>query len=190
MKRMTYLSAAIPAVAFGLALCLAGPSPAAGAPDRAVRVAVANVPRIFLELQETKDLEERFKQERNRLASEEAPMVNQLKDMDAEGRNYRPGSPQFEDWRQRFTKAKVNYKAWVEVAKADNEWRRKKMTRELYDKIYGAVGDYAAANQIDLVLADHQPTMTDKDLEQIPPENLPTILNQRRVIYTSKAADI
>ena len=32
--------------------------------------------------------------------------------------------------------------------------------------------------------------MTDKDMEQISPENLPTILNQRRVVYVSKAADI
>ena len=91
MKRLTLLSAAALGVALALVLSFgfARSAPAAGAPDRPIRVAVVNVPRIFLELQETKDLEDRFKQERNRLASEEAPMMNQLKDLDAEGRNYR-----------------------------------------------------------------------------------------------------
>ena len=119
-------------------------------------IAVANVPRIFNELKETQDLEERFKQDRARLAGEEKPMVQQLEELQAEGRNYRQGSPQFEEWRVKFVKARVNHKAWAEVAKAEIEWKRKRQTREMYDKIYAAVSEYATSNQIDLVLAETQ----------------------------------
>lgn len=184
MKKMT-LSATLVAL-----LAAAAVAPAAAAQDRPVKVAVANVPRIFNELKETQDLEERFKQDRARLAGEEKPMVQQLEELQAEGRNYRPGSPQFEEWRQKFVKARVNHKAWAEVAKAEIDWKRKRQTREMYDKIYAAVSEYATSNQIDLVLADHQPTMSDKELEAIPGEQLVSILNQRRVIHASKSADI
>ena len=183
---MKKLNLTVPA----LIALLVSAAPAAAAQDRPVKVAVANVPRIFNELKETQDLEERFKQDRARLAGEEKPMVQQLEELQAEGRNYRPGSPQFEEWRVKFVKARVNHKAWAEVAKAEIEWKRKRQTREMYDKIYAAVSEYATSNQIDLVLADHQPTMTDKELEAIPGEQLVSILNQRRVIHASKSADI
>lgn len=188
MKILRSITAALALTGFLMAWALA--AHAAPAQDRAIRVAVANVPRIFIELQETKDLDERFKADRTKLGQEEVPMVAKLKEMEAEGRNYRPSSQQYEDWRQRFVKARVDYKAWGEVAKAEMDWKRKRQTRELYDKIYAAVSEYATSNQIDLVLADHQPTMTDKELEQIQGDNLPSILNQRRVIYASKNADI
>ena len=165
-------------------------STAALAEERPIRVAVANVPRIFNDIQETKDLDARFQQERQRLAGEEKPKVDEITKLKAEGGNLRPDSPQFDEWRRRYVTAQANYKAWLEVAKADVDWRRKRQTRELYEKIYAATTEYADKNHIDLVLADHQPSMTDKELEQIPPEQLPTILNQRRVIYASKAADI
>jgi Skp family chaperone for outer membrane proteins len=185
MKRLISLPAPL-----ALAVALLVLPQAARAQDRPIKVATANVPRIFNDLQETKDLDAKLQQERAKLASEEKPMVEQLNALKAEGGNFRPDSPQFDEWRKRYLTAQANYKLWAETNKADMDWRRKRQTRQLYDKIYAAVTEYANANKIDLVLADHQPTMSDKELEQVPGEQLGAILNQRRVIYASKAADI
>ena len=182
MKRLIVLPALVLAASL-----LATP---AAAQDRPIKVAVANVPKIFNDLQETKDLDARLQQERAKLAAEEKSMVDAINALKAEGGNFRPDAPQFDDWRDRYINAQANYKAWLESKKAGVDWRRKRQTRQLYDKIYAAVSEYAARNGIDLVLADHQPTMSDKELEQVPADQLGAILNQRRVIYASKAADI
>jgi Skp family chaperone for outer membrane proteins len=184
MKRANLL----PALALA-ALMLIVPQ-TARAQDRPIKVAVANVPRIFNDLQETKDLDARLQQERQKLAAEEKSMVDGINALKAEGGNFHPDAPQFDDWRERYINAQATYKTWLETNKAKVDWRRKRQTRQLYDKIYAAVTEYATRNAIDLVLADHQPTMSDKELEQVPGEQLGAILNQRRVIFASKAADI
>lgn len=162
----------------------------ASAQDRNIRVAVVNVPRIFNDIEETKALDERFKQERIRLEAEQKPMIDEIKKLEAEGNNFRKGSPQHDEWRQRYAKARLGLQAWQQTAKMDLDWRRKRYTKDLYERIYAAVGDYAQQNKIDLVLADHQPIMSDEEMEKVPYDQLSAILNQRRVVYSSKAADI
>jgi len=60
----------------------------------------------------------------------------------------------------------------------------------MYDKITAAVGEYATSNQIDLVLSDHQPPLSDAELEKIPTDQIGVVMDRRRIIYASKYADI
>lgn len=163
---------------------------ASTAQDRVPRVAVVNMPRVFNELQETAALKAQLKSEQARLAAEQKPMVEELTKMKAEGGNYRRGSQQYEEWRQRFMKADIAHQAWAQTNKQDLDWRTKRQTRELFEKINGAVAEYAQSNNIDLVLADHQPTLTDEEMEKIPVDQVGALLDRRRVIYASKAVDV
>ena len=162
----------------------------AAAQDRVPRVAVVNMPRVFNELQETAALKAQLRADNQRLASEQKPMVDELQKMKAEGGNYRRGSQQYEEWRQRFMKADIAYQAWAQTNKQDLDWRTKRQTRELFEKINAAVAEYAQTNNIDLVLADHQPTLTDEEMEKVPVDQVGALLDRRRVIYASKAVDI
>lgn len=187
MKWFTPLPAALVAsIVLSTALC----GTAAVAADRPVRVATVNMPRVFTEIQERKDIEARLKQEQGRLAAEQKPKIEELQKMKAEGGNYRAGSEQHEEWVLRYRRAGIAQQAWAETAKQEMDWRLKRQTREMFEKIAAAVSEYATSNQIDLVLADHQPSLTDQELEKIPAEQIGAIMDRRRVIYASKNADI
>ena len=162
----------------------------AGAQDRPVRVATVNMPRVFNEIQERKDVEGRLRQEQQRLAAEQKQRIDELQKMKAEGGNFRRGSEQYEEWRQRYMKATIAQQAWAETAKQEMDWRLKRSTRDMFDKITATVTEYATSNQIDLVLADHQPTLSDEELEKIPADRIGEVMDRRRVIYASKSADI
>lgn len=178
-----------------VAAYLADPPPSAAAQaqgqiDRPIRVRVANTLKIFNELQETKDIEARLIAERQALAAEEKPMKEKVDKLEAEKGNFRPDSPQFEQWQDRLLRAESEHKLWAQVQMRDLDWKRKRQTRAVYRKIYDAIQQYSEKNGIDLVLSDHQPTLGDKEMAAVPYEQMANLMNSRRVLYTSKAADI
>ena len=176
--------------ALALLALLAVPASSASAQDRPVRVATVDMPRVFQEIQERKDVEARLRQEQSRLAAEQKGKLEELAKLKAEGGNYRPGSEQHEDWRQRHMRAQIAQQAWAETAKREMDWRLKRQTRDIFDRITATVREYANSNGIDLVLADHQPTLSDDELDTIPADRIGQVMDRRRVIYASKNADI
>jgi Skp family chaperone for outer membrane proteins len=190
MHRFTPLAAALAlagAVVTGASLSRA---PAAPQQDRPVRVAVVNMRRVFTEIQEAKDIQARIRQDEQRINAEGKTKAEELQKMKAEGGNFRPGSDQYEEWRTRFMRASIQNQAWAEMAKQEIDWRVKRQSRDMYDKISAAVGEYATSNQLDLVLSDHQPPLTDAELEKIPTDQIGVVMDRRRIIYSSKYADI
>jgi Skp family chaperone for outer membrane proteins len=185
MKRFTPVAAAL-----SVAAALAGAASAAPQQDRPARVAVVNMRRVFTEIQEAKDIQARIRQDEQRLNSEGKAKADELGKLKAEGGNFRSGSEQYEDWRTRYMRATIQNQAWAEMAKQEVDWRVKRQSRDMYDKIAAAVSEYATANQLDLVLADHQPPVTDAELEKIPTDQIGAVMDRRRIIYASKYADI
>jgi Skp family chaperone for outer membrane proteins len=195
------LPRALTALSLAAALCcaavyLASPAPSAAAQaqgqaqSRPIRVAVANTMRIFNELQETKDVEARLLADRQALAAQEKPMQEKLKTLEAEKANFRPDSPQYEQWQSQYLRAANEHKLWAQIEMGELDWKRKRQTRAIYRRIYDAVQQYAEKEGIDLVLSDHQPTLGDKEMASVPFDQMATLMNQRRVLYASKAADI
>src|SRR4051794_5705538 len=115
MKRLTPLAAAL---AMAAAL-VAVPAPAAPQQDRPVRVAVVNMRRIFTEIQEAKDIQARIRQDEQRLNTEGKAKADELGKVKTEGANFRPGSEQYEDWRNRYMRATIQNQAWAEMAKQE-----------------------------------------------------------------------
>jgi Skp family chaperone for outer membrane proteins len=190
MHRFTPLAAALAlagAVVTGASLSRA---PAAPQQDRPVRTAVVNMRRVFTEIQEAKDIQARIRQDEQRINAEGKTKADELQKMKAEGGNFRPGSDQYEEWRTRFMRVSIQNQAWAEMAKQEIDWRVKRQSRDMYDKITAAVGEYATSNQIDLVLSDHQPPLSDAELEKIPTDQIGVVMDRRRIIYASKYADI
>jgi Skp family chaperone for outer membrane proteins len=190
MTRFSPLAAALAlagAVVTGAAVTRA---PAAPQQDRPARVAVVNMRRVFNEVQEAKDIQTRIRQDEQRLNGEGKAKAEELQKLKTEGANFRPGSDQYEEWRTRFMKASIQNQAWAEMAKQELDWRVKRQSRDMYDKIAAAVAEYATSNQIDLVLTDHQPALTDAELEKLPVDQLAAVMDRRRIVYASKYADI
>ena len=189
-NRPVVISALLAAGAVAASIGFGRAANGAGAQDRPTRIAVANIPRILSELREAKDLDASFATEKDKLAMEEAKMKEEIRTLEGQAGNFRPDSPQYEDLQNRYVEAVSKYKIWGETVKFKRETQKKRLTRMLYDKIYTAIGEYAAREGIDMVISDVQPMLTEKEFAQVPLEQLGPLLNQRRVVYAGKQSDI
>ena len=188
--RPLVLSAVLATGAVAASIAVGQASNPAGTQARPARIAVANVPRILSELREAKDLDATFASEKDKLAMEEAKMKEDIRSLEGQAGNFRPDSPQYEDLQNRYVEAVSKYKIWGETVKFRRETQKKRLTRMLYDKIYAAIGEYAAREGIEMVISDVQPMLTEKEFAQVPLEQLGPLLNQRRVLYSGKSSDI
>ena len=181
---------ALLAVAMAAGWLGSGRATGAQTQDRPTRIAVANIARIVNDMRETRDLDERFNTDRDKLAQEEARMKEQIKNLEGQAGNFRPDSPQYEDLQNQYIEAVAKFKVWGESVTFKRDAQKKRLTRSLYEKAQAAVGEYAAREGFDVVINDVQPTISDKDLAQIQLKDVGAVLNQRRVVYASKSTDI
>ena len=181
---------ALLAVAMAAGWLASGRATGAQTQDRPTRIAVANIARIVNDMRETRDLDERFNADRDKLAQEEARMKEQIKNLEGQAGNFRTDSPQYEDLQNQYIEAVAKFKVWGESVTFKRDAQKKRLTRSLYEKAQAAVGEYAAREGFDVVINDVQPTISDKDLAQIQLKDVGAVLNQRRVVYASKSTDI
>ena len=186
---VTGVALAMAALAAVIASRPAGGAPGQG-PGQALRIVVVNPARIIKEMQETKDLESRLKAEMQSLAAEERQMKDNIKKLEDQRGNFRPGSPQYDQVQRQYIRAVADWKAWGETFMAEQDYRTKQLTKMLFDKVTAAVTDYASREGIDVVLSDFQPELTEKEFTAMPVQQLRVFLNQRRVLFSSKQADV
>jgi hypothetical protein len=58
------------------------------------------------------------------------------------------------------------------------------------DKVSAAAAEYAVREGIDLVIADVQPILSEKQWAQVPPEQVESVIAQRRVLFSGKSLDV
>jgi Skp family chaperone for outer membrane proteins len=176
--------------AFAAAIINQSAGGAPGGPAQSLRIVVVNPARILKEMQETKDLESRLNAEGQSLAGEERGMKDKIKKLEDQRGNFRPNSPQYDEVQKQYIKAVAEWKVWGETFMAERDWRMKALTKMLFDKVTVAITDYASREGIDVVISDFQPQVTEKALAAMNVEQLREFLNQRRVLYSSKQADV
>ena len=194
MSSTRYWVALFTIAAVGLAAAVlsrsAGGAAGQGTQAQPLKIVVVSPARIIKEMQETKELEARLNSEVQRLAAEERDMKEKIKKLEDQRGNFRPDSPQYDDLQRQYIKAVAEWKVWGETFMAERDWRMKKLTRMLFDKVQAAISEYASREGIDVVISDFQPQATDKQLTAMSVDQLRDFLNQRRVLFSSKQADI
>ena len=194
MSSKRYWIALLTVGAIGLAAVVSRPAGGAQGTQATqappLRIAVVNPARIIKEMQETKELESRLNSEGQRLATEERDMKEKIKKLEDQRGNFRPDSVQYEEIQKQYVKAVAEWKVWGETYMAEREWRTKKLTKMLHDKVTAAIADYAGREGIDVVLSDFQPQASDKELAAMSLKDMQVFLNQRRILFSSKQADI
>lgn len=164
------------------------PARAAGAATAGERIAVANVSRIFNEMQETKDLKEQLEAKRQELATQEKEKRGAIKEMDDHLHNIKPDSPQYKEDIQKLDNAMANLESWGKVVRLEAERDQKMTMRNLFDKIKTAVANIAKQQGFDVVLADQGGEFP--NLEQVNFDQLRAYINQQSVLYAAKGVDI
>jgi Skp family chaperone for outer membrane proteins len=153
------------------------------------RVAVANPARIFQQLQETHDIEEKLKADLANLQQEARRRQDDLKAKRDAREQVRPDSPEFHERNKEFIEASTEFEVWNKVVQLETERNRKLMIKRVYDKITEGVAEIAKQRGIDIVLAEINSELT-KSIEQMTLQELQNSLSTRNILYAADAVDI
>ena len=169
-----------------LAAAAAVPTPARA--QDATRVATANTGQVFNQIRETKDLQQKMDEQRKTLAQQEQAKRASLNALQEARNQFKPESDQYREKNGELMRAAIEFETWGRVNQADLTREQKQQMKTLFDKIEAACGEVAKQRGFDVVIADQRGEIT--NLEQLNPDQLRVLLNQRIVLYTSPKADI
>ena len=164
-------------------------APPVNAQVQPIRVAIANPTRILNDIQETKDLQQKFNTDLQALEVERKERELKIKDARTARDQLKPDSQQWNDRNQELLRLGVEYEVWQQITKADLERRQKQQLRALFDKITDAVAQVATAKGIELVIAEVRPDLPES-LDQMQVNELRARLASRNVLFNAPHVDI
>ena len=176
-------------------VAVAGLVAGAGAARRgagtAPRIAVANPSRIFNEMQETRTLQAKMKDEQQRFATQQKEKMAELDQLKSSRDALKPSHPHYDDLNGQLMKAGINYKVWVDSQRLIAEQTQKRQMKNLFEKVEAAIAEVAKNKGINLVLADNkEPLPNDQDLETINFQTFRQLILQKQVLYANDRVDI
>jgi Skp family chaperone for outer membrane proteins len=172
-----------------LALTLILPASPATAQTTAPKVAIANPTRIFNDVQETKDLQAKFKTDQDALAVQKKERELKLQDLKQLRDNLKPDSQQWSEKNQELLRQAVEYEVWMRMTTSELERQQKLQMKAIFDKIMDATAQVATAKGIDLVIAEFAPELPE-NLNDIQANQLREVLVRRNVLFNAATADI
>jgi Skp family chaperone for outer membrane proteins len=171
-------------------VALALPSRPVAAQD-VPKIATVNLVRVFGEMQETKDLQQKMDAERKSLEDEKANREKQLNEIKQQRTLFTEGSEDFNKKNKELIDKMVSLKAWQELVNYDQLRQRKAQFKGLFDKIEQVTKEIAEQRKIDIVLVEHRPDWPSGEImEQLNLEQVRGVINQRTVIYNNGKFDI
>ena len=153
------------------------------------RLATASPARIFVEMQETKDLRQQLEQQTGQLQGEAKNRQQKVKDLQAARDLLKPDSPQYAEAERAFMQEAIQFDTWTKITQAQLQGQQKSQMKQLFDKIVAATSQVAQQQGYDLVLADQRPELPE-NLGMINVEQLRQLLNQRNVLFANDKVDI
>ena len=171
-------------------VALALPSRPAAAQD-VPRIATVNLVRVFGEMQETKDLQQKMDAERKNLEDEKARREKELNEIKQQRTLFTEGSEDFNKKNKELIDKMVSLKAWQELVNYDQLRQRKAQFKTLFEKIEQVTKEIAEQRKIDIVMVEHRPDWPSGEImEQLNLEQVRGVINQRTVIYNNGKFDI
>jgi len=155
-----------------------------------IKIAVANAGKIFSEIKEKKDWEQKMVADQKTLQDTAFQKQQKVKSLTEQRDNLRTDSPQYADKDKELQTAKIDLEVWAQIQQAEQQRTNKIQTKALFDKIVNAVAEVATSKGLDLVLADQHPEMPDNFMDQATLEQVRALLGQRNVLYSSPQVDI
>jgi Skp family chaperone for outer membrane proteins len=157
----------------------------------APKIATINLVRVFGEMQETKDLQQKMDAERKALEDEKARREKELADLRQQRQLFTEGSEDFNKKNKELIDKTVQLRAWQELVNYDQLRQRKAQFKTLFEKIEQVTKEIAEQRKIDVVMVEHRPDFPSAEvMEQLNLEQVRGIINQRTVIYNNGKFDI
>src|SRR5258708_7921969 len=99
--------------------------------DGTIKVAIANPARVFREIQETKDLNQKLENDRKAFEAQAREKQEKIKALKDERDQLKPDAPQYNERNKALLDAAVDYKVWGEIMQADNQRNQKQQMKQL-----------------------------------------------------------
>jgi Skp family chaperone for outer membrane proteins len=175
------------ALAMSAVAALAAASLPAAAQD-GPRIATVNPPKVFNEMQETKDLKQKMEADRKTITDEGQRRGLEVEDAKKRRALFNEGTDDFNKANKEYLEKVIAAQAWQELIKQDLARQQKSQMKLLWEKIEAATKEVATARKVDLVLVDQKTDFP--DLDSINVDQLRALINQRTVLFNNGKVDI
>ena len=148
-------------------------------------IAVVNLTAVFERFRMTRDLEDLFTGRRESITSEAESQRDNITFKRNELRQFKPGTPDYEQRDEALVKAEVEFQVWLEVQERRLKTEHKRWLQEIYNNVEQVIAKLAADRGIDLVL-------TYNDLDPDAPDSVAfkQQILLRTVLYASKRTNL
>jgi Skp family chaperone for outer membrane proteins len=150
-----------------------------------LKIVVVNLREVFQKNKLNEEFDARTEQERNKALGEIEAITKQIDALKAQMKTRVVGSPDYMSLMSQALDQQGLLQAKKEYFQQSMDARQQRFTEDLYTKIKEIIADYAARNNVDLVLV--------KDEIQFPaasPSDLMLALSTRKVLYAASELDI
>ena len=181
---------AVCAFAFA-AVAVAFTLPASAQDVGTAKVGTVNPAKVFNEMQETKDLKQAMDGQRQQIENEAKQRNDQVQEARKRRALFEDGSPEFQKANAELIQAAVQNQAWQELVKADLARQQKSQMVRLFGKIEQAANEIAKERKLNLVVVEQRIDMPKGEvLDQMNPDQVRALINQRNVLYSDGSLDI
>jgi Skp family chaperone for outer membrane proteins len=155
------------------------------------KIASVNLVKVFGEMQETKDLQQKMDADRKALEDELQKRTKELNEIKQQRGYLQEGSDEANKKNQELIKKTVELNTWRELINQDQLRQRKMQFKTLFEKIEIATKEIAEQRKIDIVIVEHRPDFPAGDvMEQLNLEQVRGLINQRTVLFNNGRFDI
>lgn len=155
------------------------------------KIASVNLVKVFGEMQETKDLQQKMDADRKALEDELQKRTKEVNEIKQQRGYLQEGSDEANKKNQELIKKTVELNTWRELINQDQLRQRKMQFKTLFEKIEIAAKEIAEQRKIDIVIVEHRPDFPAGDvMEQLNLEQVRGLINQRTVLFNNGRFDI
>jgi len=154
-----------------------------------LKMATANPYRIYTQIKEQVDFQQRLENDKQRLVKEDNDRQMAIKQKLAERQQVKPDHPHFTELSREIEKAGSEYKAWQETQNSELARQQKMKFLTTYKKIEDAVARVAEQEKIDLVLSTG-PREFPSTVEGMNFNELEGLIGSRKIMYSKNIPDI
>lgn len=186
--RLTHYSFA--AAALVAMLCFSSRASAADpSAPKTPKVAVANVVKIFNDIQRTKDLRSTADAEAKALENERINRAAKINDIKQRRDTLNPSAPDYNKLNQELVEKSIELRSWIEIQKLEMDRKQKQQIKDLFDLITAAIAKVATQNLIDIVVSDQKPELPE-NLDTVNVDQVRLALIQRSLLFAADPVDI
>ncbi|HEX4794478.1 MAG TPA: OmpH family outer membrane protein [Humisphaera sp.] len=171
-------------VALLATLCSAMPAAAQN-----LKVATANPYRIYTQIKESADFQQKLEADKQKLVKEDNDKKMAINEKLSQRQQVKPDHPTFTVLSRQIEQASSEYKAWQETQNSELARQQKMKFLATYKKIEDAVGRVAEQEKIDLVLSTG-PREFPTTVEGMNFNELEGLIGSRKIMYSKNIPDI